>query len=293
MPPVGAGAVPAAPLDAARLRSAVGVDSAGAGRPSPIWADIRVVSATGSTNTDVLAEARAGALEGLVIAAEEQTAGKGRLGRTWQARRGSALTFSVLLRPRSVPEAARAWASLLAGVAAVRAVRQQTCVDAGLKWPNDVLVCDRKLAGILAEQSGDAIVVGIGLNVLGRSDALPVGTATSLEDANAAGTDRTELLAVILREVEHWYLRWSESAGDAVAAGLRDEYLTLCTTLGRQVRVLLRADRVLAGRAVDVDAGGRLIVEAAPGSDTSGLAGAEPGGGGLVAVSAGDVIHVR
>jgi BirA family transcriptional regulator, biotin operon repressor / biotin---[acetyl-CoA-carboxylase] ligase len=172
-------------------------------------------------------------------------------------------------------------------------VRQQTCVDARLKWPNDVLVSDRKLAGILAEQSGDAIVVGIGLNVLGRSDALPVGTATSLEDANAARTDRTELLAVILQEIEHWYLRWSESAGDAVAAGLRDEYLTLCTTLGRQVRVLLPADRVLAGRAVDVDAGGRLLVEAAPGSDTSGLAGAEPGGGGLVAVSAGDVIHVR
>jgi BirA family transcriptional regulator, biotin operon repressor / biotin---[acetyl-CoA-carboxylase] ligase len=296
MPPAGAGALPAAPLDAARLRSAVGLDAAGAGRPGApgtIWADIRVVSVTGSTNTDVLGEAGAGASEGLVIAAEEQTAGKGRLGRTWQARRGSALTFSVLLRPRSVPRAARAWAPLLAGVAAVRAVRQQTGVDPGLKWPNDVLVCDRKLAGILAEQSGDAVVVGIGLNVLGRSDDLPVATATSLEDANVSSVDRTELLATILREIEHWYLRWCESAGDAAAAGLRDEYLTLCTTLGRQVRVLLPADRVLAGRAVDVDAAGRLLVEPAPGSDTSGLAGAERGGRRLVAVSAGDVIHVR
>ncbi len=84
-----------------------------------------------------------------------------------------------------------------------------------------------------------------------------------------------------------------QTAGDAAAAGLRNEYLTLCTTLGRQVRVLLPADRVLAGRAIDVDAAGRLLVEPAPGSDTSGLAGAERGGGGLVAVSAGDVIHVR
>lgn len=293
MPPAGVGAVPAAPLDAARLRSAVGLDSAGAGRPSTIWADIRVVSATGSTNTDVLEEAGAGAPEGLVIAAEEQTAGKGRLGRTWQARRGSALTFSVLLRPRSIPEAARAWFSLLAGVAVVRAVRQQSGVDARLKWPNDVVVCDCKLAGILAERSGDAIVVGIGLNVLGRSDDLPVATATSLEDANASRTDRTELLAAILKEIEQWYVRWSEAGGDAVAAGLRDEYLTLCTTLGRQVRVLLPADRVLAGRAAEVDAAGRLLVEVAPGSDTSGLPEAGPGGGGLVAVSAGDVIHVR
>jgi BirA family biotin operon repressor/biotin-[acetyl-CoA-carboxylase] ligase len=294
MPQAGADALPAAPLDAARLRSALGLDAAGAGRvQTTIWADIRVVSTTGSTNTDVLGEAGAGAPEGLVIAADAQTAGKGRLGRTWQTRPGSALTFSVLLRPRAVPQAARGWAPLLAGIAAVRAVRQRTGVDARLKWPNDVLVGARKLAGILAEQSGDAVVVGIGINVLGRADDLPVATATSLEDVNASSTDRTDLLAAILREIEHRYLRWTKSAGDAVAAGLRDEYLTLCTTLGQQVRVLLPADRVLAGRAVDVDAAGRLLVEAAPGSDTSALTGAELGGGGLVAVSAGDVIHVR
>jgi len=293
MPPAGAGALPTAPLDAARLRSALGVDAAGVGRPGTIWADIRLVAETGSTNEDVLKQAAGGAPEGLVIEAEEQTAGKGRLGRTWQARPGSALTFSVLLRPRSVPQAARGWAPLLAGVAAVRALRAQTGVDAWLKWPNDVVLGARKLAGILAEQSGDAIVVGIGINVVGRGNDLPVATATSLEDAGVRGADRTDLLAAILRQIEHWYVRWSGSAGDAAASGLREEYLSLCMTLGRQVRVLLPADRVLTGRAADVDAAGQLLVEPAPGSDTSGIRGAERGGKGLVAVSAGDVIHVR
>jgi BirA family transcriptional regulator, biotin operon repressor / biotin---[acetyl-CoA-carboxylase] ligase len=289
----GASALPAAPLDAARLRSALGLDAPAAGHPGTIWGDILVFSETGSTNEDVLRRAAAGAPEGLVIAAEEQNAGKGRLGRTWQARPGSALTFSALLRPRSVPSAARGWSPLLAGVAAVRAMRRQTGVDARLKWPNDVLVGAGKVAGILAEQAGDAIVLGIGINVLGRKDDLPVATATSLEEAGASGTDRTDLLAAVLREIEHWYMRWSESAGDAVASGLREQYLSLCTTLGRQVRVQLPAGRVLAGRAADVDAAGQLLVAPALGHDTPGLPSAVRDGGALIAVSAGDVIHVR
>jgi BirA family biotin operon repressor/biotin-[acetyl-CoA-carboxylase] ligase len=259
-----------------------------------MWTDIRVVAATGSTNEDVLAEAAGGAPEGLVIAAEAQTAGKGRQGRTWQAQPGAALTFSVLLRPDRVPQAAKGWAPLLAGVATGLALRQETGVDAALKWPNDVLVGDRKLAGILAEQSGGAIVVGIGINVLGREDELPVATATSLENSGAASTDRTGLLAAILRQLEHRYLRWRETAvGDPEASGLREEYLSLCTTIGRRVRVLLPGGRILSGAAADVDGAGQLVVEPAPGSDVSGLHAAGLAGGGRVAVSAGDVIHVR
>jgi BirA family biotin operon repressor/biotin-[acetyl-CoA-carboxylase] ligase len=246
-----------------------------------MWTDICVVTETGSTNEDVLKEAAGGAPEGLVIAAEAQTAGKGRLGRTWQARPGSALTFSVLLRPDRVPPSARGWAPLLAGVATVRALRQETGADAGLKWPNDVLVGGRKLAGILAEQLGEAIVVGIGINVLGPEHELPVPTATSLEHSGAASTDRTALLAAILRQLEHWYVRWSETGkGDPVASGLREQYLSLCTTIGQPVRVLLPGGRALTGTAADVDGAGRLLVEPASGSD-------------LVAVSSGDVIHVR
>ena len=294
MPRAGPGATPTAPLDAARLRAALLGDAAAGGGAGTMWTDIRVVAETGSTNEDVLKQAAGGAPEGLVIAAEAQTAGKGRQGRTWQSRPGAALTFSVLLRPQSVPPGARGWAPLLAGVATVRALRQQTGVDAGLKWPNDVLAGGRKLAGILAEQSGDAIVVGIGINVLGREHELPVATATSLEHSGAASTDRTRLLAAILRQLEHWYLRWRETAArDLAAPGLRAEYLSLCTTIGRPVRVQVPGGRVLTGTAVDVDSAGQLLVEPAPGSDVSGPPAAGPPGRGRVAVSAGDVIHVR
>jgi BirA family biotin operon repressor/biotin-[acetyl-CoA-carboxylase] ligase len=288
------GAQPAAPLDAARLRAALLGDAADAGRPSTMWTDIRVVTETGSTNEDVLKLAAGGAPEGLIIAAEAQTAGKGRMGRTWQARPGSALTFSVLLRPDRVSPSAKGWAPLLAGVAAVHALRQQTGVDAVLKWPNDVLVGSRKLAGILAEQLGGAIVVGIGINVLGREHELPVPTATSLELSGAANADRTTLLAAILRQLEHWYLRWRETGdGDPAASGLREAYLSLCTTIGRPVRILLPDGQVLTGTAADVDRAGQLLVEPARESDVSDLPTAGPAGGGRVAVSAGDVIYLR
>ena len=273
MYPPGAGAARIAPLDLARLLAAVG-------GPDAMWTDIRVVEQTASTNEDVLKLGRDGAPEGLVIAAESQTAGRGRQGRSWQTRPSGALTFSVLLRPESVPQAARGWMPLLAGVATARAVRQVAAVDARLKWPNDVLLGGGKLAGILAEQSGDAIVVGIGINVLGRDHDLPIATATSLERGGAGQTDRTDLLAEILRQLEHWYLRWRETgSGDAAGSGLRPEYVLLCATLGRLVRVQLPGERMLTGTAVDVDGAGQLLIRR--------------DGGDVVAVSAGDVIHVR
>src|ERR1700722_15533316 len=97
--------------------------------------------------------------------------GRGRRGRTWVSRPGGALTFSVLLRPVSVPSASRGWLPLLTGVALIRALRAATGIEAVLKWPNDVLADEAKLAGILAEQAGDAVVVGVGVNV----DAIPPG----------------------------------------------------------------------------------------------------------------------
>jgi BirA family transcriptional regulator, biotin operon repressor / biotin---[acetyl-CoA-carboxylase] ligase len=294
---------PIAPLDLVRLRAAVAGPAAAAGPAAGVglgaaagsgataglraaagsgamWTDIRVVAETASTNQDVLKLAGDGASEGLVIAAESQTAGRGRQGRSWQTRPAAALTFSVLLRPQSVPHAARGWVPLLAGVATARALRRVAAVDARLKWPNDVLLGGGKLAGILAEQSGDAIVVGIGINVLGRDHDLPTATATSLERGGAGLTDRTELLAEILRQLEHWYLRWRETAsGDADESGLRQEYLSLCATLGRLVRVQLPGDQMLTGTAVDVDGAGQLLIRR--------------DGGDVVAVTAGDVIHVR
>src|SRR5215475_11050829 len=139
-------------LDAARLNGAL--------TPWPgLWREIRVVEETGSTNADLLAEAQAGAGEGLVLVAEAQTAGRGRMGRRWISPPRRALTFSVLLRP-AVPAGLLGWLPLLAGVAVASALEQTAWVGARLKWPNDVLAGDAKIAGILAERSGSAIVVG-------------------------------------------------------------------------------------------------------------------------------------
>ena len=148
------------PLDAASLRRA-------AVAPDGLWREIEVVPSTGSTNADLLARALSGEPQGVLLAAEEETAGRGRMGRTWESPPRAALTFSLLLNP-AVPPARRGWLPLLTGVAVAAAVTGVTGVEARLKWPNDLLVGDYgfwKLAGILAEAACDAVVVGIGLNV--------------------------------------------------------------------------------------------------------------------------------
>ena len=181
------------------------------------------------------------------------------------------------MRPYDLPPARRSWIPLLAGVAVASALRGYAAVDAWLKWPNDVLVGAAKLAGILAEQRRDAVVVGVGINVTLRREDLPTATATSLLLENAAGLDRADLLGAVLHELEHWYLA-EAAARDADDSGLRAEYLSRCATIGKQVRVELPGGRSLAGIAADVDAGGRLVVRTP---------------GGVTAVSAGDVVHVR
>src|SRR5436309_8320655 len=211
-----------APLDAAALRRA-------AVRPGGLWREIEVVESTGSTNADLLARALAGEPEGAVLAAEEQRAGRGRMGRAWTSPPRAALTFSLLLKP-AVPPARRGWLPLLTGVAVAEAVTKATGVETGLKWPNDLLAADAKLAGILAEAAGDAVVVGIGLNVstepaelshllaAPRPGALP---ATSLRAAGATTLDREELLLAILEGFERWYRAWQRAGGDPDRSGLR------------------------------------------------------------------------
>ncbi len=265
-----AGSAGQVPLSAQALREALAV-------PGGLWQDIRVVAETGSTNSDLLAEARDGLAEGAVLVAEAQSAGRGRMGRQWVSQPGAALTFSVLLRPASVPRASRGWLPLLAGVAVVSAVRAETTVEAWLKWPNDVQANGAKLAGILAEQAGDAVVVGTGINVSSGRDELPVPTATSLA-LEGADLGAGALLVSVLGELERWYRAWAGARGDAAASGLHQEYQRLCGTLGRQVRVSLPGGAAVTGTARAVDAAGRLVVQSAAGP---------------VPVSAGDVIHVR
>jgi BirA family biotin operon repressor/biotin-[acetyl-CoA-carboxylase] ligase len=265
-----------APLNRAALRRALV-------RPGGLWRDLEVVESTGSTNADLLARALAGEPEGAVLAAEEQRAGRGRMGRTWISPPRAALTFSVLLKP-AVPPARRGWLPLLAGVAVATAVTQVTGVRTGLKWPNDLLTADAKLAGTLAEAAGDAVVVGIGLNVStepaefppARPGALP---ATSLRAAGATVLDRASLLLAILGELEHWYRAWQRAGGDPDRSGLRAEYTRLSATIGRTVRAELPGGQALSGPVVGVDSDGRLLVRVSSGSK--------------VAVSAGDVVHLR
>jgi len=255
------------------------------------WTAIGVVRQTGSTNADLLDLASRGLEPGAILVAEEQTAGRGRLGRSWVNPPGAALTFSVLLRPQAIPPARRGWLPLLAGIATATAVRQLTGLDARLKWPNDVLIGDRKLAGILTESTGtepptdpgsagDAVVIGIGINVSNTAEELPQGpgglAATSLL-IEGIPVERDVLLVEVLRALGQWLKTYSRSP-DPEEAGLLSQYQRMSATIGQAVRVELPGGSTLSGTATAIDAQGQLLVEA---------------DGGIYPIAAGDVIHVR
>ncbi|MER6382723.1 biotin--[acetyl-CoA-carboxylase] ligase [Streptomyces sp. NPDC001250] len=269
------------PLNAAALRRALV-------REGSLYRAVDVVQRTGSTNSDLAARAVAGqageADEGVVLVAEEQTAGKGRLDRRWTAPPRSGLFFSVLLRPAEVPVARWGWVPLLTGVAVATGLSRAAGVDTALKWPNDLLVTvggeERKAGGILAERAGeDGVVIGVGINVTLRADELPVPQAGSLALAGAVETDRDPLLRAVLRALEEWYGRWRAVAGDPVACGLQETYAAGCATLGRAVRAELPGERAIVGEAVAVDGDGRLVIATEEGVQ-------EP-------VGAGDIVHLR
>ncbi|MDE0654830.1 MAG: biotin--[acetyl-CoA-carboxylase] ligase [bacterium] len=269
-----------------------------------VFGPARFVAGTGSTNADLLAAARAGAPEGLVLVADHQTAGRGRHGRSWVAPPGSALLASVLLRP---PPAGSGVALLSPAVAlAVRDACAAVGVGALLKWPNDVIVRvpgeagtpagpdEAKLAGVLAElhvaEDGTiAVVAGFGVNLLSQP-ALRAAVAeqagepergftplppVALEEVSATQPDRDELLVSVLLRLDAWYRRLQEPAGErALLVELRSH----SATIGRRVRVLTPGGTV-EGNAVDLSDDGRLIVETTD--------------GGVQAVAAGDCHHLR
>jgi BirA family transcriptional regulator, biotin operon repressor / biotin---[acetyl-CoA-carboxylase] ligase len=241
-----------------------------------------VLASSPSTNAVVADRARAGESPGLLVVTDHQTAGRGRLDRTWVTPAGVALTFSLLVAPDDVPVARWPWLPLLAGVAVAHAVRRVAGVDARLKWPNDVLVDDAKTTGILVERVEGprhaSAVIGIGVNVLQTREELPVDTATSLAVAAGRPVDRVALLAAITDELGRGYDDWCAATGDARVSGLLATYTGLCATVGSQVRVELPRDEVLLGEATGIDDDGRLLVA---------------GPSGTVALGAGDVVHVR
>jgi BirA family transcriptional regulator, biotin operon repressor / biotin---[acetyl-CoA-carboxylase] ligase len=246
-------------------------------RESRLWRAVEVVERIGSTNAALVARAADDTPEGTVLVTEHQDAGRGRMDRVWTSPPRAGLTVSLLLRP-DVPAARRGWLPLLTGVALAEAVGQVPGVRTALKWPNDLLAADgSKLAGILAEASGGAVVVGTGVNVSTRPDELPEG-ASSLAMEVGRTVDRAPVLLEFLRAFERRYLGWTAALGDPVQSGLAHDYLAWCATVGTEVTVTLPDGSRLEGVAEAVDWDGRLVVRAP---------------GGTVELASGDVRHVR
>lgn len=233
-----------------------------------------MVEETPSTNVLVADRARAGEPEGLVVVAEHQTAGRGRLDRVWETPPGTGLTFSVLLRP-DLPVTAWTWIPLLTGFA-LHAALADRIPEVMLKWPNDVLVGEQKISGILVERvetdDGPAAVIGIGLNVNQSEQELPSETATSLRVELGETFDRGDLLIQVLGSLRA--LQPLLEQPDV----LRAAYVDVCSTVGRTVDVHLPGGDVVRGEVLDLDPHGALVLSTGDGTFTA---------------HAGDVVHVR
>lgn len=255
---------------------------------------LEILAESPSTNDALVAHATgddAGAWPDLsVVVTDTQTAGRGRLGRTWVSPAGRSLAISLLLRPQTADGSALAtgrygWFPLLAGLAMTRAVSSVVAESVALKWPNDVLVGDLKICGILGELLPDAagLVIGAGLNVDLRVEELPTPTSTSLtlrELVPGAPAAPDALADAVLAS---YLTTFGELYADFLldergAARLRDLVTERCETIGRSVRVELPSGAALLGTATAIDSDGRLVVE----TNT-----------GITTVAAGDVTHLR
>lgn len=261
-----------------------------------LWGPIRTVASTGSTNADLRAMAAAGATGGTVLVAGEQTAGHGRQGRAWSSPANTSVAVSILIRLTPQQSAGAGWLPLIVGLGVRAGLAEIVEPSVVLKWPNDVLIAGGprpgKVAGILAEAvpaagstaaEGLTVVVGYGVNLSQSADELPVPEATSLTLVGAPGPgapalDASALVVATLAEIERYLQPWLAGGADAERGGTRQAYRTACTTLGRDVVVKLPGGQELSGTAVDVDADGHLIVDAADGRHV---------------VAAGDVVHLR
>ena len=227
-----------------------------------IGRDIRVFEQTTSTNDVIEKMARDGAKEGAVVFAESQTQGRGRLGRQWLSPARKGLWFSVLLRPGMSPQSATQF-TVASAVAVRRAVEQQTGLRAEIKWPNDILIKGRKVAGILTELSAELdrikyVLVGIGVDVNLTQEDLPgelAAQATSLRIELGRPVVRAELAAAILRCLDEEYARVLGGEFGSVA----DEWEKYCSTLGQRLVVIL-GDRRVAGRAEALGEDGALLL---------------------------------
>ena len=232
------------------------------GKTRIIGRDIRVFQETTSTNDVVEKLARDGVKEGVVVFAESQTKGRGRLGRKWISPAGKGLWFSILLRPDLRPQEATQL-TIAAATALWRAIRAETGLSAEIKWPNDILFRGKKAAGILTEMSAEldrvkSLVLGVGVDVNLAASEFPPDVrkiATSLRAELGQPILRAELATAILRELDRDYAR----VCDGQFADLADEWEERCTTIGQQVTISI-GERQIRGRAESLDDDGALLV---------------------------------
>jgi BirA family biotin operon repressor/biotin-[acetyl-CoA-carboxylase] ligase len=216
---------------------------------------------TGSTNNLAMELAQQGAVDGMAVVAEAQTGGKGRRGRSWVSPRGN-LYLSVVLRP-AVPVYKAPLITLMGAVAVASAIRKHLGVPAAIKWPNDILITEKKVSGLLTEMSAEPdrirhIVLGVGVNVNMDLRTLPPdirSRSTTLAAAAGRTIDRTGLLKTLLAELDHWYRYFLKKEADVLLA-----WQELNETIGKRVAVS-GAGEMLEGQAAGVDAEGRLILQ--------------------------------
>jgi BirA family biotin operon repressor/biotin-[acetyl-CoA-carboxylase] ligase len=232
------------------------------GKTRVVGREIHVFQETTSTNDVAARLARGGAAEGAVVFAESQTKGRGRLGRTWISPAGKGLWFTVLLRPK-IPPQEMTQLTVAAATALSRAVTLQTGVVPDIKWPNDILIRGRKIAGILTEMRAELdqvqeVLLGIGMDVNMEASDFSDGlraTATSLRIETGQKINRAELAVAILRELDRDY----QVVAEGKFARLAEQWEERCTTLGCQVTIRV-GERVIRGRAESLDDDGALLV---------------------------------
>jgi BirA family biotin operon repressor/biotin-[acetyl-CoA-carboxylase] ligase len=223
---------------------------------------IRVFERTTSTNDVAARLAADGVAEGMVVFAESQTKGRGRLGRKWISPPRKGLWFSVLLRPDLAPQMATQL-TVAAATALARAITAQARISCAIKWPNDIVIGDKKVAGILTELSAELdhikdVILGIGVDVNIEANEFPAElrkTATSLKNETGQTIERAALAVAILRELDDSYEKIRQGKFEAVA----EEWQALCATIGRQV-VIRTGERVIQGRAESLDGDGALLL---------------------------------
>ena len=230
---------------------------------------------TGSTNTDLVAEASAAPTDFphlSVLVAGSQTAGKGRIGRVWQSPPGTSLAISVLIRTDGIPLQDLGWVPLLAGVAMRDAVAKFLPEsDVGLKWPNDVQVGGKKISGILVEllPGAKSLVIGAGINLGQTAQELPIEAATSLA-IEGSSVEPDDFLEAYLSQITNLLKNFNE---------IREAVRSSCNTIGRSVKAILPTGEIRAGQAVAIDDVGRLVIRETDGN--------------LFVVAAGDIEHLR